>query len=49
MPVADLLGAAARDVAHRDHRPLRVRELGDRAPDDVEGSRPTRLALSVTL
>src|SRR3954447_3756663 len=38
--LADLLGAAALDVAHADHRALGGRERGDRGDDEVE-----RLAL----
>src|SRR5215211_8048357 len=34
--LADLLGAAARDVAHRDHRPLRFRQRLDRRLGDVD-------------
>ena len=35
--VADLLGAAAGDVAHRDHRALRIRELLHLTLRDIQG------------
>src|SRR5215210_7131557 len=38
--LAGLLGAAARDVAHRDHRALGVRQRLDRGLGDVDGLAP---------
>src|SRR3954453_10584594 len=43
--VADLLGAAAGDVAHRDHRALGVRQGLDRRLGDVDRLSPQQALL----